>query len=261
MITLYNGDCLEEMKNIPDKSIDLILTDLPYGNTSCKWDSAIDMGELWSHWKRILKDRGQVLLFGIEPFMSTLITSNLKEYSHQWYWKRSNVTGNLNAKKEPMRCIEEIAVFRCNRKKGVNHFTYNPQGIHVLEKVKKRKGFDRNVYGVSYGYTQTVGGYPKHILEYNSPPLNNRLHACQKPTDLLEYLVKTYSNEGETVLDCTMGSGSTGVACIHANRKFIGIEKDDKIFEIASKRLEGEIALQKEKSSETDQLSDMGTDS
>jgi site-specific DNA-methyltransferase (adenine-specific) len=231
-LTLLQGDCLELMQDIPQKSVDLILCDLPYQVTTCKWDNIIPFNLLWEQYDRVIKDNGAVVLFSIQPFTTKLIHSNLKDFRYCWYWKKNNATGGTFAKVQPLRCIEDICVFY--RKKP----TYNPQGLIRLEKpiVNKVK---KNTSIYSYHKTDTIqrfANYPKHLLEFKGE--TKRLHPTQKPVALLEYLVKTYTNEGETVLDNCMGSGSTGEACLNTNRRFIGIEKEIKYFNIAKNRLE-----------------------
>jgi len=238
MITLWHGDCLELMKNIPDKSIDMVLTDPPYGTTACKWDVIIPFDPMWNELRRITKDNGAICLFGNEPFSSLLRCSNIKGYKYEWYWKKNHATGHLNAKKRPMKITETISIF--------NTLKYFPQGLQkVYWEVSNsdshcQRGGDNKTSTVSGGlkknYKQTATGYPRDMLEFDSCN-GNKEHPTQKPVALLEYLIKTYTLENETVLDFTMGSGSTGVACQNLNRKFIGIEKDDKYFEIAENRI------------------------
>ena len=238
-IKLLHGDCLELMKEIPDGSIDLILCDLPYGTTDCKWDSVIPFEPLWEMYNRIIKDNGAIVLFSAQPFTTALIESNLKRYRYNWYWKKNNKTGFTFAKYQPMRCIEDICVFY--KKAPV----YNPQGLTVLEKpkVKQKKHTDKDtIYKqdtLLKEYTQIYTNYPAHLLEFDNEAINHkkRLHPTQKPVALLEYLIKTYTNDGETVLDNCMGSGSTGVACVNTGRQFIGIEKDENYFNIAERRI------------------------
>lgn len=235
--TLIHGECLEMMRGeVKENSVDLILCDLPYGATACKWDIVIDVNQLWKEWHRVLKPDGQVILFGTEPFMSTLIQSNRKEYHHQLYWLKPTFTNYLNAKKEPLRCIEEIAVFRMDR----SHFTYNITGLKKLKKPKKNNGKKKNVYGSVGEYTHTMTGYPKQVLSYCPPANNKRYHPTEKPVDLLEYLIKTYSNPGDVVLDSTMGSGSTGVASVRTGRRFIGIELNEQYYKTALYRINKE---------------------
>lgn len=237
-IKLHKGDCLEIMQEIPTKSIDMILCDLPYGTTNCKWDDIIPFEMLWKHYDRITKENAAVVLFSAQPFTTKLIHSNLKHFRYCWYWKKNNVTGFPFAKYQPMRCIEDICVFY--RKQPV----YNPQGLKKVEKPRARKN---NIQGdkvykiktLNKAYTQKYTNYPKHFLEFKNEVASNkkRLHPTQKPVALLEYLVRTYTNEGETVLDNCMGSGSTGEACINTGRKFIGIERDDGYYHTAKKRI------------------------
>lgn len=232
---LKQGDCLELMKDIEDKSVDMILCDLPYGSTDCKWDSIIPFEPLWDQYKRIIKDNGVISLFSIQPFTTKLIHSNLKMYRYNWYWKKSNVTGGQFAKIQPMRCIEDICVFYKHKP------TYNPQGLIKLKEPKIQLAKKSNIYEFRSEYSiQEYTNYPKHLLEFKNEVSSNknRLHPTQKPVALLEYLIKTYTNEGETVLDNCMGSGSTGIACINTKRKFIGIEMDRYYFNIAQNRIE-----------------------
>lgn len=230
---LIHGDCLQKMGEIKDNSVNLVLCDLPYGNTECKWDIQIDIERLWTEWHRVLRPNGQVILFGTEPFMSSLIQSNRKEYHHQLYWMKPLPTNHLNSKKEPLRQIEEIAVFRLNR----SDFTYNPQGVQKLDKPIKWGKSNNSVYRPTGERVQTTTGYPRNLLQFTPPSSNKRYHPTEKPVQLLEWLVETYSNPGDTVLDSTMGSGSTGVASVAAGRNFVGIELDKKWYDIALHRL------------------------
>ena len=211
------------------------------GTTACKWDVVIPFEPLWEQYKRIIKDNGAIVLFGSEPFTSLLITSNVKNFKYNWIWQKNKSTGFLNAKRQPLNDHETISVFY--RKQC----TYNPQmtkadktykrGYVVRDKEKDIQQSDN--YGEQKSFLQEDNGlrYPKRIQYFNNNYTREQLHPTQKPVALLEYLIKTYTLEGETVLDNTMGSGSTGVACINTNRNFIGIEKDDKYFEIANKRI------------------------
>ena len=236
---LLNGDCLELMNDIPENSVDLILCDLPYGATDCKWDSIIPFEPLWEHYHRIAKDNGAIVLFSAQPFTTKLIHSNLKHYRYNWYWKKNNTTGFTFAKYQPMRCIEDICVFYKKMPK------YNPQGLVKLEHTKKRKKRESTkdtVYKSSplcKEHEQKYTNYPKHLLEFANEATSNRkrYHPTQKPVKLLEYLILTYTQAGDTVLDNCMGSGSTGVACANTGRKFIGIEKDEHYFQIAQERI------------------------
>ena len=234
---LINGDCLEEMRKIEDGSIDMILCDLPYGTTTCKWDTIIPFDKLWEQYNRIIKPNGAIVLFGSEPFSSHLRLSNIKNYKYDWIWKKTKPSGHLNAKKQPLRAFETISIFYKKQ------CTYNPQGLIYGEfnnnRPWRKKGNKKDkVYNneVEIGISKAKG-YPKNILKYPNPN-NKLLHPTQKPVELLEYLIKTYTNEGETVLDNCTGSGSTGVACVNTNRDFIGIELDKNYFEIAKKRIE-----------------------
>ncbi len=234
MIKLYKGDCLEVMKEIPDKSIDMILCDLPYGTTACKWDIVIPFDKLWEQYNRIIKGNGAIVLFGSEPFSSKLRMSNIKNYKYDWVWNKKQGGTPLNAKRQPLKIHENIIVF--------NTKTYLP--IMRKGKMRKKGGVNKQpqITGkVNLEYhTYNDLYYPVSIIEFSNANKRNKLHPTQKPVALLEYLIKTYTNEGETVLDNCIGSGSTGVACKHTNRNFIGIELDDNYFEIAKKRIEEE---------------------
>ena len=233
-VKLLHGDCLELMNDIPDKSVDMILCDLPYGVTQCKWDAIIPFDKLWEQYNRIIKNNGAVVLFGSEPFTSLLICSNLKNFKYNWIWQKNKATGFLNAKKQPLNDNETISVFYKKQ------CTYNPQ-MTVAEKTYKRgmaKRSKSDCYGEEKDFVQIETGlrYPKRIQYFNNNHTREQLHPTQKPVELLEYLIKTYTNEDEVVLDNCMGSGSTGVACINTNRRFIGIELEEKYFEIAKNR-------------------------
>lgn len=240
MVKLYNDDCLQVMQNIPDKSIDMVLCDLPYGTTQCSWDTIIPFDKLWEQYNRIVKDTGNIVLFSSGLFTIQLIQSNIKNFKYKLIWKKNVPTGMSSAKYRPMKYYEEICVF-CH-----THATYNPQ-------MKDRVGVVKTCYNYEHycgknnhaPYEKVKKKYspnkvqPSDVLEFNVVPnRNGKLHPTQKPVELLEWLVKTYSNEGETVLDNCMGSGSTGVACLNTNRDFIGIELEKKYFEIAKNRIE-----------------------
>ena len=282
MIKLYNGDCLEVMKEIPNKSIDMILCDLPYQVTKNKWDTIIPMNDyiiandeslekdefylkqflkglskkeidkiwkenkhegLWTHYNRIIKDNGAILLFGQDIFSAQLINSNPKMYKYKWFWKKDRPSGFLNAKKMPLKDVEEILVFykKCP--------IYNPQfwegiPLHGMGTKYKEGNLGNNNYGKFASHTNPSANregdtkkYPRQVLEFKRP--HPPIFPTQKPVDLCEYLIKTYTNEGDLVLDNCMGSGSTGVACKNLNRRFIGIELNSKTFNLAKDRIEG----------------------
>lgn len=238
-IKLYHGDCLEIMLNIEDKSVDMILCDLPYGTTACKWDVVIPFDKLWEQYERIIKDNGVIALFGSEPFSSTLRVSNIKMFRHDWVWHKDKSGNFMNCKFEPMKVHETISIF--GKKKGI----YNPI-MEIRSEENKRKNKPRvntsNIINTNEFYTENSVGnndykYPTSVKYFNS--VRGGKHPTQKPTDLLEYLIKTYTNEDMLVLDNCMGSGSTGVACKNLNRKFIGIELDENYFKIAQNRILG----------------------
>ena len=230
MIDLRHGDCLELMKDIPDNSIDMVLADVPYGTTACKWDTVIDFDLMWAQLKRITKDNGAICLFSQMPFSAALVMSNPKMFKYNWVWQKPRGTGHLNAKKYPMKNHEDIQVF-C-RKPHI----YNPQFSKGKPYTcKSGRGSDNYKKQVSAITKNNGKRYPKTVLQFDSA--KSKLHPTQKPVALLEYLIKTYTLENETVLDFTMGSGSTGVACKSLSRKFIGIEQDDNYFKIASERI------------------------
>lgn len=320
---LYNGDCLEVMKNIPDKSIDMVLCDLPYGTTACKWDTVIPFELLWGHYNRIVKNNGVIALFGSEPFSTELRHSNLKMFRYDWIWEKVKGTNFLSSKKQPLKNHEIISIFYLDKAevtgrsekfkslrdyfyneriktgfsskeinlllgnkmashyftKGVQftipteenykklqstgffnkdyqeikeefeeiakdcRFTYNPQMTEGTPYVKKG-GNAGEVYGGLYSSVISENNgvrYPTSVQKFNGVSNKNRLHPTQKPVALLEYLIKTYTNKGETVLDNCMGSGSTGIACVNTNRNFIGIELDKNYFDIAKRRIRGEM--------------------
>ena len=326
--TLHLGDCLELLPEIPDKSVDLILCDLPYGTTDCKWDHVLPMDKLWKEYRRLLKCNGVAALFAAQPFTTTLINSNRSNFRYCWYWLKNQATGFAFARYQPMRKIEEVAIFVCNvpgkdntsqhkalraymmqelqasghNRASINkmlgnsmsshyftngsqfsippreqweklqeetgHFSrawedvreeyrrelggtgggpqiYNPQGVQIIQNPKpKRRNVikDDVIYNREFlvkEHTPKYKGYPANVLQFNT---ERGLHPTQKPVPLLEYLVKTYTNEGDTVLDNCMGSGSTGVACVRTGRRFIGMEKDPQYFQIAKDRIEKETA-------------------
>ena len=228
---LIHGECLEEMKKLPDGSVDMVLTDPPYGTTACKWDIVIPLEPMWEQLKRITKKNGAIVLFGSQPFTSALVMSNVKMFKYCWVWDKVSPTGHLNAKKRPMKKLEDV-VFFC-----YGTTPYNPQGLvwNPRKKSRSPNTSGSNCYG-KHGSDNiaTWQGYPTERIEIKN---ENGLHPTQKPVALMEYLIKTYTNEGETVLDFTMGSGTTGVACKNLNRDFIGIELDKDYYEIAKQRI------------------------
>jgi site-specific DNA-methyltransferase (adenine-specific) len=238
--SIIHGDCLEVMRDIEDKSIDMILCDLPYGITACKWDSVIPFELLWEQYKRIIKDRGAIVLTASQPFTSALVMSNPKMFKYQWVWKKRNA-GNIQlAKYQPLKITEDICVF------GDGRVNYYPLPEPLCESTKNRykyksgsktanlKHMSSGLYKQQYNFGKEHG-YPKNILEYGQDMKS--FHPTQKPVSLFEYLIKTYTNEGDTVLDNCAGSGTTGVACINTNRKYILIEKEEKYFEICKQRV------------------------
>lgn len=233
---LYNNDCIEIMKNIESKSVDLILCDLPYGTTSCKWDSIIPFESLWEQYNRIIKDNGAIVLFSAQPFTTKLINSNLKNYKYSWYWIKNTCTGFAFAKHQPMRKVEDINIFY--KKKPL----YIPQGLIELEKPISKKKKDNkkdSIYKMSTltkEYVSKYTNYPNNLLFFNKE--SKTVHPTQKPIDLLEYLINTYTRDGDIVLDNCMGSGSCGIAALNLERKFIGIELNKDYFNIAKNRIE-----------------------
>jgi len=233
-LNLMHGDCLERMSDIESGSIDMILTDPPYGTTACKWDSVINFDLMWKQINRVIKENGAVVLFGSEPFSSLLRASNIKNYKYDWVWEKSRFANQMLAKKQPLKIHENISVFYKRQ------CLYNQQGLVEVNKVTKQGSrITDNIGGGSRpnSYIQTHTNYPRSILKFKSA--GNTVHPTQKPVELLEYLIKTYTNEGDKVLDFTMGSGSTGVACVNLDREFIGIEMDDKYFNISRDRITG----------------------
>lgn len=250
--SIIKGDCLEVMKYIPDKSIDSIICDLPYGTTACSWDTIIPFDKLWEQYERIIKDNGAIVLFGSEPFSSHLRLSNINMYRYDWIWHKNSGGGFATAKKIPMKRHEIISVFYKKLP------TYNPIFEDYEDSTKRRfkdgefvnrskqlKNSTNNINGgLSFEGTQAIeinrGKYPTSVKYFANVNNSNsiRLHPTQKPVELLEYLIKTYSNENEIILDNTMGSGTTAVACQNTNRKFIGIEQDETYFNVAKERIE-----------------------
>lgn len=235
------------MKNISDKSIDMILCDLPFGMTSSKWDKVIPFEELWQQYKRIIKDNRAIVLFSAQPFTSKLVTSNLEWFKYEWVWVKNNAVGFVNAKLKPMNKHESLCVFSNGKTSNgnKNNMLYNPQGLLPYNKPMRsgnKKGKDNTYWRPSLKssnneeYIQQWTNYPTTILEFDK--VAKAIHPTQKPVALLEYMIRTYTNENEVVLDNCMGSGSTGIACVNTNRNFIGIELDEKYFNIAKDRMQ-----------------------
>lgn len=232
MINLMHGDCLELLKTIPDSSVDMVLTDPPYGTTACKWDSIIPFEPMWAELKRIIKPNGAIVLFGSEPFSSMLRCSNLKMFKYDWIWEKEQGANFMLCKFQPYKVHEVISVFSLTKH---DYFPQMTEGRPYLS----GKGTSGEITGnVVKTQTRNTGTrYPRSIQKISTDKSKGSFHPTQKPVALLEYLIKTYTNEGETVLDFTMGSGSTGVAAKNLNRKFIGIELDEQYFEIAKERI------------------------
>jgi len=236
-IWLMLGDCLDRMKEIPDGSVDMVLTDPPYGTTACKWDSIIPLEPMWEQLKRIIKPNGAIVMTASQPFTTTLIASNMKMFKYCWVWDKKKGGSPLLSKVQPLKVTEDVVVF------GNGKVTYHP----IMTQRDKPKSRGKNQGKVS----ETTGNaftedkvythkYPKNIVEVSNANQRGKVHPTQKPLPLMEYMIKTYTNERETVLDFTMGSGTTGVACRNLNRKFIGIEMDENYFNIAKQRITGE---------------------
>ena len=243
-VKLYHGDCLEVMDKliVEGVKVDAIITDPPYGTTACKWDSVIPFDAMWGRLKKLRNNNTPIVLFGSEPFSSALRMSNIKEYKYDWKWRKNKVGNVFNCKNSPLKIYEDVICFsKGSIANGSNiMMSYNPQG---LIEINKNKNDSRKSQDTTMGhrpsrkgnYIQKFTKYPLNIIEFNC---EHGLRPTQKPVDLLEYLIKTYTNEGDTVLDFTMGSGTTGVACINTNRNFIGIELDETYFNIAKERIE-----------------------
>ncbi len=232
--TLHLGDCLDVLKTIPDASIDLILADLPYGTTMCHWDSVIPMDKLWPEYKRVIKPAGAIVLTAMQPFSSMLVASNPSMFKYEWIWEKGNATGFLNAKRQPLRAHESVLVFYSKQP------IYNPQmTVGHKRKTAKRKTVDSECYGKAIQLTEydSTERYPRSVQFFSSDKQRASYHATQKPVALMEFLIRTYTNVGDMVLDNAMGSATTGVACLRSGRKFIGIENDESIFVEASDRM------------------------
>ena len=240
---LLLGDCLEKMKEITDGSVDMVMCDLPYGTTQNKWDSVIPLEPLWREYRRVCKPRAAIVLTASQPFTSALVMSNLTAFKYDWCWRKPKGTGHLNAKKQPMRDKEDVLVFYREQ------CTYNPQftaGTPYKDKAGKDHSASTSMtgsYGAYTNYREDNDGkrYPKQVIEFGVVERGTQ-HPTQKPVALMEYLIRTYTNEGQTVLDNAMGSGTTGVACANTGRRFIGIERDETYFAIAKKRIADALA-------------------
>ena len=245
-VWLMQGNCLDKMKEIPDGSVDAIVADPPYGTTACKWDSVIPLEPMWEQLKRIIKPNGAIVMTASQPFTTTLIASNMKMFKYCWVWKKNRPSGFAQAKNKPMTSHEDVVVFSqgvtVHASQSSRRMPYIPQDLVELGKEVKNnsKAFNKDSVFASRknakgSYVQEFTNYPFSVLEFNC---ETGYHPTQKPVALMEYLIKTYTNEDETVLDFTFGSGTTGVACINTNRKFIGIEMDEKYFQIGKERIE-----------------------
>ena len=245
---LKQGNCLELMREIPSGKVDMILCDLPYQMTACKWDTVIPFEPLWEQYKRVIKKNGAIVLFGSQPFTTLLIWSNLNDFKYQWVWEKSKGSNFTHAKNMPIKLHEDICVFSGGKighevQLGNKRMNYNPQGLIKVDKAWSRPKKYDSEHGLdrpSHSLDRVIEfeNYPRSVLRFgNSDNRERGLHPTQKPVALCEYLIKTYTNEGEWVLDNCMGSGTTGVACMNTNRNFIGIEQDEKYFQIAKQRI------------------------
>ncbi|AAR89300.1 gp10 [Burkholderia phage Bcep43] len=239
---LYWGDCLDLMRLLPDASVDMVMCDLPYGTTACAWDSVLPFDALWAQYRRIVKSRGAVVLTAAQPFTSALVASNFEWFKYDWVWAKNRPTNFAHAKNKPMPKHESVLVFSPGTTVHASQFklrmTYNPQGLTRIEP-RKMKTYNTDAMFSKRGshgeYTQEFTNYPHSLLEFSTDQLN--LHPTAKPVALMEYLIRTYTSEGDTVLDNCMGSGTTGVACINTGRRFIGMEKDADYALIATGRM------------------------
>lgn len=246
MVKLMLGDCLDRMSEIPDGSVDMVLTDPPYGTTACAWDSVIPFEPMWAAVRRVLKSNGAAVFTASQPFTSAIVMSNAGWFKYQWVWEKSRPTGHVHAKNKPMKRHEDILVFSSgttvHASQSTTRMTYNPQGLVRTPDGTTRKRTDKgsdSVMSARPSHRETARdwtNFPNSIIEFANPN-NDSLHPTQKPVALMEYLIRTYTNPEETVLDFTMGSGTTGVACVNTGRKFIGIERDPTYFGIACRRI------------------------
>ena len=237
---LYLGDCLEVMRGLPDGSVDMILCDLPYGTTACAWDAVIPFEPLWNEYRRVVKPRAAIVLTASQPFTTALAASNMNWFKYCWVWEKSRVGDIFNAKNKPLKKHEDILVFSSGTTANgsKNRMPYYPQGLQETHKVAKNNETTRAFFAPRPShkaeYVQTATGYPTSVLKFQN---DTGHHPTQKPVALMEYLIRTYTNEGELVLDNTMGSGTTGVAALKSGRRFVGIERDEKYFGIACVRI------------------------
>lgn len=233
-IILHNADCFDVFPTIASGTVDLVCADIPYGTTQCRWDSVLDLEIMWAELYRIAKPNAAIVLFSAQPFTSILVSSNLADWRSEWIWEKGNATGFLNAKKQPLRAHENIQVFYRRQP------TYNPQMTdgHV-RKTSKRKTVNSECYGKALNLTEydSTQRYPRDVQFFSSDKQKGNYHPTQKPLALVKYIIETYCNPGDTVLDFTMGSGTTGVACQEIGRQFIGIEKEKPIFQTACQRM------------------------
>lgn len=242
---LMLGDCLERMKEIPDGSVDLVLTDPPYGTTACKWDAVIEFEPMWSEVRRVLKPNGAAVFTASQPFTSALVMSNVEWFRYAWVWEKNRPTNFAHAKNKPMKKHEDVLVFSSgttvHASQSANRMPYFPQGISDTEakKITKRASEKTDAFFADRPghkeFTRDKTGYPNTMLKFSTDQLG--LHPTAKPVALMEYLIRTYTNDGETVLDFTMGSGTTGVACVNTGRRFIGIEREPTYYTTACRRL------------------------
>jgi len=233
-IRLMVGDCLERMRELPDASVDMVLADLPYGTTQCAWDEVIPLAPLWEQYLRVAKENAAIVLCAAQPFTSLLVSSNLPHYRYEWVWEKGNATGFLNAKKQPLRAHETAQVFYRRQP------TYNPQMTSGHErKTTRRKVVGSEVYGKALSLTayDSTERYPRSVQFFSSDKQKGSYHPTQKPIDWMEFLIRTYTNGGDTVLDNVMGGGTTGVACLQSGRRFVGIELDASIYQTAAHRI------------------------
>ena len=235
---IYNEDCLEGMKRIPDKSVDMILCDLPYGTTACKWDTIIPFEPLWEQYKRVIKDGGAIVLTASQPFTSVLISSNIKGYKYNWVWEKSKASNFIQVKNQPLKNFEDICVFTRDGKKA-NYYPQMTEGESYKPRAGKKK---TEVYNEIPNHTFRNGSkglrYPKALQYFKTSESEGKVyHPTQKPVALFEYLIRTYTNECETVLDNCIGSGTTAIACINTNRNYIGFELDENYFNLANERI------------------------